>query len=231
MPTEQPIRREGLLKAYATALELIREMYKMDTKSNLLLYVPNNHSYALTVSGMMIMKIINSSYSHYVDVEEGKKAFNNVVTMLRKASVEDNDLRGRVSKIISQLWGLHHSLNLRKESDPVIRLKSRRSASLLHDSLWMWREEFGGQRFIRPRQVGVDSSAGNDPVNQADTDDNRGMIIEILASPVPDLPLISNKNEKKFKGALRVIPTEAIRGTLYLPTISKEEHRHLKMRR
>ncbi|KAH8820272.1 hypothetical protein F5884DRAFT_41102 [Xylogone sp. PMI_703] len=174
MPLDQPIRREGLLKAYATAMDLVRAMSKADASFNFLLYVPDSYAHLLTTTGMMLMKIINSKYSHFIDVTEGKKAFNSVVTMLRKSSVEDNDLRGRGSKIISQLWGLHHTLNSREEREPVIHMKSRRSASLLHDSLWMWREEFGGQRNIQDSTAVIRDKGTNELPSYVP--ENRGSI-------------------------------------------------------
>jgi hypothetical protein len=50
-----------------------------------------------------------------------------------------------VSKILAQLWSVHHSLTVRKEQEPCLRIKTRWGASLLHDLFWMWREEFGVQ--------------------------------------------------------------------------------------
>jgi hypothetical protein len=64
---------------------------------------------------------------------------------MRKCSVEENDLNGRMSKILAQLWGVHYSDPAKKEQAPSLTIKSRFCASILHDSLWLWRERFGGQ--------------------------------------------------------------------------------------
>jgi hypothetical protein len=140
------VRKQGLLKAYAASINLISKSIDADMKWNFVKFAPNGFVEMLTIAAMVLMKIINSSYAAYVDTEGGKRAFNAVLSLLRKSSVEDNDLQGRVSKIIAQLWGLHRTLNLRREEEPIIHIKTRWGASLLHDSLWMWREEFGGQR-------------------------------------------------------------------------------------
>jgi hypothetical protein len=38
-----------------------------------------------------------------------------------------------------------NSRTVRREQEPSLRVKSRFGASVLHDGLWAWREEFGGQ--------------------------------------------------------------------------------------
>lgn len=99
----------------------------------------------LTHAGMLVMKLVNSSYARYLEVDEGKRSFNVVLGLLRKASLENNDIRGRASKIMAQLWSVHRSRTLRREQEPSLNVRSRLGASVLHDELWTWREEFGGQ--------------------------------------------------------------------------------------
>jgi transcriptional regulatory protein LEU3 len=145
---ESPVsetRKQGLLRVYTTALNLIFKVADADTKGDFIKYAPNVFCLSLNTSGMLIMKIINSSYSRYVDIEGGKLAFNKVLALLRRASLEDNDVRGRGGKILAQLWTVHHSRTVRREQEPSLRVKSRFGASVLHDGLWAWREEFGGQ--------------------------------------------------------------------------------------
>ena len=100
----------------------------------------------ITMSGMLIMKIINSSYSKYVDTETGIRAFDSVLVLLNRASLGYMDIRGRANKILTQLWGVHRDFKTRREEEPGLKIKSRLGASLLHDELWMWREQFAGQR-------------------------------------------------------------------------------------
>jgi hypothetical protein len=149
--TVSETRKQGLLRAYTTALNLISKVADADTKGDFIRYAPNVFCLTLNTSGMLIMKIINSSYSKYVDIEGGKLAFNKVLALLRRASLEDNDVRGRGGKILAQLWTVHHSRTVRREQEPSLRVKSRFGASVLHDGLWAWREEFGGQASPQPR--------------------------------------------------------------------------------
>ena len=143
-------RKQGLIMAYAASMALISKSAEADHKWNFMKFAPNGFLQMLTISAMVLMKITNSSYAKYIDVGGARRSFNTVLAMLRNSSVEDNDLHGRVSKIVAQLWSLHRTRNLRKEEEPSIHLKTRWGASLLHDSLWLWREEFGGQKAPPP---------------------------------------------------------------------------------
>lgn len=156
------VRRQGLLKTYAAAVTLISKVADADEKWNFVQFAPSGCIQLLTVAAMVLMKIVNSSYASYIDTEEGKRAFNTASSLLRKSSVEDNDLQGRVNKIIAQLWNLHRNLNLRKEEEPTVHIKTRWGASLLHDSLWTWREEFGGQK-APPRTLNTTLTSSGNP--------------------------------------------------------------------
>lgn len=150
MPPGTDFRKQGLLGAYAESIALIGKLSDVDIKWNFISFAPIGYVNMLVNAAMVLIKIANSNYSAYIDVEAAKISFNTANSLLKKASVEDNDLRGRSSKIIGQLWSLHHTLNLRKKEEPTIHIKTRWGASLIHDSLWIWREEFGGQKAPLP---------------------------------------------------------------------------------
>lgn len=96
------------------------------------------------MAALFILKLQDSNYAELLDVESGKRAFNAALFLLRQASLEDSDLPGRTSNILAQLWSRQgHSKQSGEE--PRLRLRTRLSASLLHDQLWSWRESFGGQ--------------------------------------------------------------------------------------
>lgn len=139
------IRRAGLLRAYNTSEALISKVREADKATNLMKYSPAAF-YRLTIlSALVMLKVINSSYSNLVDIESGKRTFNSALSLIRHSSVEDNDLPGRSSKILAQLWSVQSQRYRRSEEEPRISLTTRSSASILHDSLWLWRERFGSQ--------------------------------------------------------------------------------------
>jgi hypothetical protein len=109
---------------------------------NMIQYAPSHFGRIVTVAGIVILKVLHSSFAQYVDFEAGKRSFNLTLSFLRSLSVENNDLHGRSSKILAQLWSFHSSLTSKNNEDPKLRLRSRSSASVLHDALWVWRERF-----------------------------------------------------------------------------------------
>ena len=138
------IRRRGLLKAFKTASSLIEQITAADGKSLLMAYVPHYFYRMLILAAIILLKILNSNYSQYVDCASGKRLYNVSLILLRKCSLENNDNIGRASKILSQLWSAHRSLAV-GEGEPSLRIRTRLGASVLHDALWLWRQEFGGQ--------------------------------------------------------------------------------------
>lgn len=151
------LRREGLLKAYQTALILINKFSDADSNFDFMKYAPDFYSQNLSIAANVVLRIVNSSYSKYIDQEGGKRAFNAVLSLLRRASVENNDLRGRASKILSQLWSLYQSRLHAKDQEPILRVRTRFAASVLHDSLWTWREELWNLTYTVPQSTASQS--------------------------------------------------------------------------
>lgn len=148
-PLGLPVRKEGLLKAYMTACDIISQVVAENTASNILLYSPAAIYQLLVLSCFTIMKLLNSSLAENLDFEKGKSYFNNAISALRVASVMNNDVPGRSTEILARLWrGVGHSST--SQCEPSLRLRSRGSASVLHDEVWRYREEFAGQQGAYP---------------------------------------------------------------------------------
>lgn len=140
-------RQRGLLKSYSTAISLINKTEEATRNSDFMIYAPAYFGHMILTAGIIVLKILHSSFSSFVEFAEGKRAYNSVVTLLRRASIEDSDLHGKSSKILAQLWAIHDpsTSKLGNEEDPSLRLKTRSSASVMHDALWVWRERFAKQ--------------------------------------------------------------------------------------
>lgn len=109
----------------------------------------------ISIAAMFILKLSYSNLSPFLDLENGKRAFNSAIMLTRRISIEDNDLPGRTSTILTQLWSAQ-ARGGQQDKEPGLKLKTRLAASLTHDSLWTWREIFGGQG----------SSGANTPVGE-----------------------------------------------------------------
>ena len=183
--------QEALIKAYATSLALISKVDTADANSDFTKYAPSYFSHILGMAAVLVMKMVSSSYSQYVDVEGGRRAFNTVLSLLRKCSVEDNDLKGRMSKILAQLWSVHLSDRARRDRPPSLTIKSRFCASILHDALWLWREKFGGPGYATAAAAATDTQTpppgpeSTSPLS-APTPDRRP---EIATLPNPSMAL------------------------------------------
>lgn len=149
--TGSNVRKEGLLKCYNTSLDLITMTSEEDKQSAFAIHCPNYHCQALTSAALVVLKILHSSYGKCLHSDRGKRAFNTVLSLLRRSSLQNNDLWGRGSMILTQLWGLYQRKPEKRDQEPTLRVKTRYAASVLHDSLWTWREEFGSQGHVVPQ--------------------------------------------------------------------------------
>lgn len=145
---ESNARRNGVIGAYDTAIRLVSEIEKGESEGNPQRYLPFWTLNLCFASAVLISKVIHSSYGKLVDNERGKSSFNTVIQIFRKCSVEDNDMTGRVTKILAQLWTIHRTAQSDSSPGPPrLELKSRLFYSIVHDSLWLWREKYGGQPY------------------------------------------------------------------------------------
>ena len=140
--SKSDIRREGLLRAFSTSIAVISMLGRAKENYNVMHYAPSHFGRIIIVAGIVVLKVLHSSFAQFVDFQSGKRSFNLTLSLLRNASIENNDLHGRSSKILAQLWSFHSSLTPKNDGDPNLKLKTRSSASVLHDALWVWRERF-----------------------------------------------------------------------------------------
>ena len=146
-------RKEGLLKCYNTSLDLISKASEADKQSNFMIYSPNYYCQSLTSAASVVLKILYSSYGKCIHSDGGKRAFNAVLSLLRRSSIENNDLSGRGCMILTQLWSLYQLKPDQRHQEPSLRVRTRYAASILHDALWTWREEVGSQAYVIPQST------------------------------------------------------------------------------
>ena len=129
---------DTIMKAYETAGTLISLVNTADASSGLLLYAPSYIFRMLFNAATVHWKVLQSSYAELVDANMGRKRFNEAIFALRKCSVKNNDLAGRQSEILTQMW------NVRKRSKdpPALYCRGRFGASLTYDILCHWRDKF-----------------------------------------------------------------------------------------
>jgi hypothetical protein len=142
---ESSARKEGVIKAYDSAVRFIDKLQsgeKNGSPGRYLTYFITRVGFAAAI---FISKVVHSSYGVYIDVERGKQVFNTSISIFKQCRVEDNDMYGRTTKVLAQLWSIHKGLSEQTRQPPRLSLKSRLLFSIVHDSLWQWREVYAGQ--------------------------------------------------------------------------------------
>ncbi|KIX92533.1 uncharacterized protein Z520_11709 [Fonsecaea multimorphosa CBS 102226] len=166
------LRREGLLAAFSSALDVISKISEADSTSDLLSFAPAQIYHLLNLACFTITKLLNSGLAQYLDFEEGKRSFNSAVACLRRASVANNDVPGRSTEVLTKLWrGVEGASSTAHGEEPVLRIRSRGSASVLHDETWRFREQYFGQANAYPTP-----SVGGSEANHSASEMNIGCI-------------------------------------------------------
>ena len=172
-PVDSPARKHGLLRAYHTAMEFISQIERANEYDKFSRSVPRYFGAMVKLAALVVMKLLFSNYSRILDIEAGKKAFNTAMSIQRAMSVENNDFPSRDSVVLTHLWAINQSNGTIRDQEPTLRLNTRHSASVLHDSLWVWRNyyaerEFNTEHLGRPPRV-LPSLIQHSPVATMDT--------------------------------------------------------------
>lgn len=128
-------------------------MIELDEASGILSYATLYMFYGILSSAFTLLRLLKgNSFTHISENRESSEStFFSAVNLLRKMSVENDDLPIRNSLALSQLWT---SKNLFMRSDgsksSALRIRSRLAMSPVMDCLWWWREEFRGQKDTYP---------------------------------------------------------------------------------
>jgi hypothetical protein len=111
---------------------------------DILNYCPNYIFQMTVASGFVILKLLESPVSEYVDSAAGKSSFNSAILAVRKISISNNDLPGRLAEVLAQLKARANRASRSKSDWQILQLKvrSRMSMSIVFDSLWEWRKGF-----------------------------------------------------------------------------------------
>lgn len=106
----------------------------------------------IIASGFTLLKLLNSFFAAYIDLEFGRSLFTRAIRAIRAISVQSNDLPSRLAEVLSQLWKSSGAGSKRPEptsnvmdNSLQLKVKCRMSMSLVFDSVWRWREEFQAQ--------------------------------------------------------------------------------------
>ncbi|KAF2727284.1 hypothetical protein EJ04DRAFT_451641 [Polyplosphaeria fusca] len=160
---------ERVLMLYFTALTLIRHSLDADRSTHQIIsYSPFFAYQTMVAASFIVLKVLKNDYfSSFVDVETGRKLFNASVSAIRRMSIANNDLPGRLADVLAFLWTDMTCLISGPGKEGLqLKIQSRMSMSVVYDSLWRWREQFRAQptdasAFGEEDQQGTSHSTSN----------------------------------------------------------------------
>ncbi|RFU77397.1 fungal specific transcription factor domain-containing [Trichoderma arundinaceum] len=137
---------DRIVVLYQTAYSLIEQCIEMDNQESGFFHYCPFFCYQVFVSAaFIILKIMmNGYFEQLLDVEAGKRLLDAAISALRKMSVANNDLPGRLSDVIGFFCTLPNPRVISGGSvdDLRLRVRNRLSMSIVYDSLWEWRKHF-----------------------------------------------------------------------------------------
>lgn len=114
-----------------------------------------------------MLKLLKSSFAKYVDGEAGKTALFSLIALIRKTSIENNDLPARSAGILTQLWTsdkIFRDPNTGDWKDDLkLRLRSRAAMSIVYDCIWWWKLEFAAPNGLAAAAAGVAKAPPGSP--------------------------------------------------------------------
>ncbi|KFY08662.1 hypothetical protein V492_06019 [Pseudogymnoascus sp. VKM F-4246] len=162
----EPSKPESIISSLISLYEACRQLLSMlitaepsDHEpmegSMSLLYCPNYTFQMTLAASFALLRLLRSSFKDYIDVGIGRALLNSVILAVRRMSIANNDLPGRLADVLAQLWAkdarsskLPARLQLGPEQDIIIRkevqlkVRGRMSMSVMFDSLLEWRRGF-----------------------------------------------------------------------------------------
>jgi len=124
--TATEARKQGILKAYSSAVTFIHVITEADKAFDFFSYTSAYHQRMYLIANCILLKVLRSSYSQDVDFEAGKRLCNQVTASASKFMISHNESVGKIAKMVSQLW--HSSNTDARTKPPELLVKSRLGA-------------------------------------------------------------------------------------------------------
>lgn len=137
--------QKGLVQAYNSALAL-QDHTDMACKRDkgFMRYIPNVYVMILWQATAIVNRVYHSRFSQYVDTKTGKELYQSTMKHIYKASILRHDMAYRAAEVMQQMWQLFEEKPMQKKlANAKVNIRTRMSASVFFDSLWLLREESG----------------------------------------------------------------------------------------
>lgn len=150
---DSPGFEDRILRLYATAYTQIESTLERDREGRRVFETFPFFSYQnFLVAPFVLLKILSNSYFRQsLNENDGRRMLRLSISALRRMSVANNDLPGRLSDVIAYFLTLPNpeAFGGTTPGDLKVSVRTRFSQSIVYDSIWIWRRNFGRQ--LKPR--------------------------------------------------------------------------------
>lgn len=151
-----------ITRIFLRTIRLLDHLDHMDKDSSVLAYAPFQVLAAVMICSFMLLRLLKSSATRYMDVERAKESFFLGLSILKKMVIENEDLPSRNLQVLTQLWNSSKAFKKPDGSEwSTLRIRSRVAMSPIFDAVWWWRTEFGGQAGAYAPAVEAKADQGN----------------------------------------------------------------------
>ncbi|KAJ9236480.1 transcriptional regulator family: Fungal Specific TF [Paecilomyces variotii] len=153
-------RIEDLTNLFVATTSFLGRVLDLETSPGNLLSHATNYILQMVVSAAFaLMKLLKSSFSRQIDLDQGKFLFNGAISAIRRISVMDHDRPVRLADVLSQMWNASGSGSSATGDDALqLKVRCRMSMSHVYDTVWRWRQRF---RPTKPTDDTQSSSVSN----------------------------------------------------------------------
>ncbi|SCV06214.1 LANO_0H24608g1_1 [Lachancea nothofagi CBS 11611] len=168
--------KRGFVKVYNVAMELLMHTTSMcKADPNIIKSFPGVFVLSIWQTACIISKLSHSSLDSVLNLELGKKIYQEAVVLTYNASVLKYDMAYRSSGIMKSIWSMFSNMHTKwktEQSDELlplgndfnldITIKSRMSASVFFDCLYKLREKCGMAKLKRELRSGSEDNEMED---------------------------------------------------------------------
>ena len=152
-------------------------------------YATNYILQMLIAAAFVLLKLLNSFFAAYVDLDGGKSLFTRTIKTIRSISITNADLPWRLAEVLVQLWRGNGGGGTGPTRVPLeasapdsslqLKVRCRMSVSLVYDSVWRWREDI-----LAKGRGNLDSATKNPTHPESSTNDSSASsVVEVLNAP------------------------------------------------
>ena len=136
--------QRGLVQLYNAAIALISHTQLFQTRNRKFVkHLPGVYILNIWQAACIIGKLTHSSLKRVLDTGSGKQMYEAAISLAAKSSILKHDVAHRASGIMKNMWQLFRTLDDKKMSTLTINIRTRMSASVFFDCMYLLRDQVG----------------------------------------------------------------------------------------